>query len=192
MVVLVPLSLQHMKLEAMSRLKAQPLAVNPISDSAGSAVCQRRTEFLLLPSNKRHTSLGIKDGIELLAVGQSFVLRDLNSQVVGYLDTSRECLVPKVIEAVSATFILPKYRGRKLGTVLYLGALHVFKRLASDSTIAPSAVMTWRSLEKFGYTVKLWCVTHDRRVDFEWGANGLPVVWGKPMDKLREEFVFYV
>jgi len=83
------------------------------------------------------------------------------------------------------------YRGLKLATILHLGALHVYKKLMSDTIMAPGALSAFRSLEKHGYKLKMFAINGRTSVPFKWGSDGIPVVDGESI-KDTERYALYV
>jgi GNAT superfamily N-acetyltransferase len=141
-------------------------------------------ELALRKSQPR--DLGEKDGLSLRYVKDQFgdhliYLRDDHLKIVGLLMATKG-------RAVSNVFVLPKYRGQGLGTVLYLGAIHVLGKLKSSYDIGTMAVRTWKSVSKY-HRVTL-VDAEDHSVDFEWGPGGIPSVGGTPIDRMNEIFYF--
>ncbi len=169
-------------------IRAQQIPESPIRLKDGVARLKRATSYFGATQD-----LGTKDGFNLgyqRSVDIVILFDVATETAVGYLELSRiEEPAPFYVNGV---FVDPEYRGKKFGTVLYLGALHVHPHIASDGLIGMDAIRTWKSLEKFGYHVKMWSNTFDRPVDFKWGPDGIPVIGGRAMNKQQEEFVFYI
>jgi hypothetical protein len=178
----------------MYKPTAQPIGVQPISDHGGNKQCKYFEAEL-----KRYVgkSLGVKDGIELVWftwIGPVFCLRLVETkEVVGYmnLDACDPDWGLRFKYYQSGVFIRKEYRGRKLGTVLYLGALHVFRHLVSDPHIGIDAIHTWASLSKYGYHVKLWSIESHMNIEFDFTPEGPKTAAGL-MTNLEDTFLLYV
>lgn len=169
-------------------MNAQTIPENPIRLKDGMVKLKHLTD-----DYGTTRSLGTKNGINLgyLRSTDTLILFDVTTETaIGYLELTR--IDEPAPFYVNSVFVAPEFRGQKLGTVLYLGALNVHPHLASDGLIGIDALRTWKSLIKFGYDVKMWSNTFGRPVDFKWGPDGIPVIGGKPMNKQQEEFVFYI
>ena len=190
------------KLEASKRLQAQELHKQLIGDTAGTRRCKDFTKDYVKQKQK-FKSLGAKDGFEM------FVFKDppfqtivmvTNNEVIAYLELAKVhdsakfrwyAKLPSKYFIVSELFIHPDFRGQKLGTVLHLGAAHAVKWLASDIDIAKAAFMAFKSLDKYGYKLGLYNGSTGTPVDFKWGADSIPVIDGKSMEDLDNNFVLY-
>lgn len=177
------------------KLAAQPILQQPISNNRGNSRCNYYTHQLELGTyNVR--SLGERGGLTLVwfngPMGPVFLLHK-EGKVVGYaeLDSAVHVGMERRFY-VSQLFIKTAYRGKKLATVLHLGALHVFGKLASDTSVAIGAVAAFHSLEKYGYKVRMLDTDTHKNVPFTWNEFGVPVVHGKPMTELETDFVLYV
>lgn len=174
---------------------AQLLIKNPISVDGGNRYCKRLQKYLI---HDKFTDLGTANGLQLLMttwINPVFILRDVKTlEVVGYMDMAKVDpdwgLSIKYYQ--QGVYIKPAYRGRKLGTVLYLGALHVFQHFASDPIIGIDAVRAWKAIEKYGYKVKMWDSDNHQDIAFVWAPDGQPLIHGHTMDKYEETLLFYV
>ena len=195
------------KLEASQRLKvsevrAQELHNALISDTAGNKHCATYTKELR-NSPKLFKSLGIKDGVEMMIFQDppfQVLVMVKNDEVIAYLELVDSSLTSyshfyKALKGkyyvAAELFIEKHYRGMKLATALHLGAMHVFKKLASDINMAIGAFTAFKSLEKFGYTLGLINGTEGKVVDFTWGADGVPMIEGNSMTDLNDNFFLY-
>ncbi len=195
------------KIEASQRLmstqvEAQELHNALISEQAGKKHCATYTKELQ-KSPKLFKTLGTKDGIEMMVMKdtpfQTIVMID-GTEVVAYLELVEAHLssyshhyraLKGKYYVAAELFITTPYRGKKLATALHLGAMHVFKKLASDINMALGAFTSFKSLEKFGYALGLMNGTEGKPVEFTWGADGIPVVDGKPMTDIDDDFFLY-
>jgi GNAT superfamily N-acetyltransferase len=186
-----------MKILAAKRLLAQEIHNETIMSSDGTRLCKQKTKEIAKQPH-HWESLGIKDGLELGVFDKTseytmVALLDTEKTCVGYLelqDAPYDGLNIKY--RIRSLFLLPEYRGKKLGTVLYLGGLHAFKHLVSDTSMSIHAVRTWKSLEKFGYKVRLFNTTLQQKVNFSWGSDGIPEVNNTSIEKIKDEFVLYI
>lgn len=182
-----------MKIEARQRLAAQSIVKQPISNAAGKHYCRLYTEL----SRTKWNSLGIKEGLELgwfmKVYGPLYCLRKADTgEVVAYAELNTATNMGLKGYYVAALFVTTEYRGKGLATVLHLGCLHVLKRLTSDETMAMGALSAFKSLTKYGYTVRLFDTSNKKFVRFTWGADKIPVINGKSMQDYDEYFVFHV
>lgn len=195
------------KIEASQRLmatqvEAQELHNALISEQAGKKHCTTYTRELQ-KSPKLFKTLGTKDGIEMMVMKdtpfQTIVMVD-NAEVIAYLELveASGTSYSKYYRALrgkyyiaAELFITTPYRGKKLATALHLGAMHVFKKLASDINMAVGAFTSFKSLEKFGYNLGLMNGTEGKAVDFTWGADGIPEIDGKLMTDIDDDFFLY-
>lgn len=174
---------------------AQLLIPNPISVDGGNRYCKMLQKELL---KAKFTDLGTANGLQLGWIiwnGPVFILRDVqNLEVIGYmeLDDVDPDWGLHIKYYQSGVYIKPPYRKRKLGTVLYLGALHVFQHLASDPIIGIDAVRTWKAIEKYGYKVKMWDSDNHQAIDFTWSSDGQPLIHGHTMGEYDATLLFYV
>jgi len=134
--------------------------------------------------------LGKKDGLALFWLHDrrlpTFYFRNEQKEIVGYLTVSTA-----ENNTVSGVFLDDRYRGHGLGTVLYLAAIRVLKRLRSSTDIGIMAVRTWKSISKY-YPVKLCNDADDSRVPYTWDDRGIPVTNDRPIDKQPGYFYFLV
>lgn len=142
-------------------------------------------------------NLGTKDGLTLWMTQDPdhtllFLKDDKTDLTVGYMLINPEREVPGVKNVVGGIYLKKPYRSRGLGTVFYLAAIRKLKALSSDGNIGLAAVRTWRSLEKYGYRVRLWCTSVDQEFNFTWGPDSIPVVDGVTIAKQREQYVLFI
>jgi GNAT superfamily N-acetyltransferase len=174
-------------MEILGKIGGQPL-----SDSYGRAQCKYFAR-LIGKASVHKDELGTANGLTLLhfkdGMDQIFALFD-GAAVVAYgklehsvFDESRYCMYNLYVDHA--------YRGKKLATVLHLGALHVYKKLMSDTCMALGALNAFRSLEKYGYKLKMLDTKTDKTVPFKWGADGIPVVNGKSIED-SENYALYI
>lgn len=174
---------------------AQPLTRNPISVDGGNRYCKRLQKYLI---TDKSTDLGTANGLQLLWtywITPVFILRDATTlEVVGYMELSSTDTDwgLRIKYYQSGVYIKPAYRKRKLGTVLYLGVLHVFQHLVSDPIIGIDAVRTWKAIEKYGYKVRIWNADAHQELDFVWAPDGQPLLHGRTMDEYEDTLLFYV
>jgi hypothetical protein len=175
-----------MQLNAASRLvESMPIRMR---ENYTQLEFDRDVEFLEKRlKTKPAVPLGTKEGLSLyylkLTYSRDFFLKD-RDRIIGILSTTAKG------NMVISVFIEEEYRGRHLGLVLYLAAIHVLGELQSSSIIGIMAVRTWRSVSKY-YSVEL--LDHLQvPVDFSWGTDTIPIVKGKPINKLRGNFYFKV
>lgn len=177
------------------KIYAQPMTRNPISEDGGTRHCRSLQKELI---KVKSVDLGTANGLQLvwfMWINPVFVLRIADTlDVIGYmeLDKVRPEWGLSIRYYQSGVFIRQSHRNRKLGTVLYLGALHVFNRLVSDPIIGIDAVRTWKAIEKYGYKVHMWDSNEHQEVPFVWSPNGEPIIHGRTMDKYKNELLFYV
>lgn len=174
---------------------AQPLTRNPISNSGGIRHCK---DFEKEIRKTTIVDLGTANGLQMLWftwVNPVVALREVDTQqVIGYmeLDKADPAWGLKYRYYQAGVFIVPKYRKRGLGTVLYLGALHAFDHLISDPIIGIDAVRTWKSIEKYGYKVRMWDAEQHVGLNFTWAPDGQPLIAGLPMGAYESDLLFYV
>jgi GNAT superfamily N-acetyltransferase len=174
---------------------AHSLAHNPISVDGGNRYCKQLQKILL---RGKATDLGTANGLQLMWitwVNPVFILRDTETlEVIGYMDLAK--VDPdwglRIKYYQQGVYIKPAYRKRGLGTVLYLGVLHVFQHFVSDPIIGIDAVRAWKAIEKYGYKVKMWDSDNHQDVAFVWAPDGQPLIHGHTMDKYEETLLFYV
>ena len=82
-------------------------------------------------------------------------------------------------------------RGKGLANVIHLGAAHVYKQLESDTAMSMGALKAFKSLERFGYKLKLLDTDTGKTVAFKWGAEGIPVVKGQSIEN-ADNYALYV
>jgi len=134
---------------------------------------------------KKPVSYGTKDRISLFYLKHnkdscSVFFRNESDIISGLLEVSGY--------EVDSIYIENNYRGKNLGTVLYLTAIRILGKLKSSFNIGIMAVRTWKSVSKY-YEVQLKD-ENDEAVKYEWGSNGIPVVNGKPITAIKTDFYF--
>lgn len=84
-------------------------------------------------------------------------------------------------------FLDPKHRGKSLGVDIYMLAINAYGAVCSSDDMGIAAVKTWRALSKVA-KVKLYECEFDafavkiiKEVQYTWGADGIPVVSGRPI-----------
>jgi GNAT superfamily N-acetyltransferase len=159
------------------------------SDVMGESMLET-IENNLLPFKEYCKDLGKKDGLELFSrnvTRDPVVFLAKGEQVAGAMTVT-----PGKLPTVHAVWIRPEFRGKGLGPVLYLGGIHTFGKLYSSANIGIMAVKTWHKVSSYCNVrlMKYWVDRKDEYVDFTWGSDGIPVVDGKPINKMRTFFVF--
>lgn len=177
--------------EVISKIGGQPL-----SDSFGREQCRKftRTIFKHAISNPGliKEELGSKDGLNMKLIADTLdrvVTLDDGEKVVAYGKLEKSPYSNRW--RMYNLYVDKAYRGKKLATVLHLGAVHVFKHLESDTTMTLGALKAFKSLEKFGYKIKMLDVDTGSTVPFTWGPNDIPVVDGKSIEE-AENYALYV
>lgn len=172
-----------------SEVKAMPIKMGiNYSDVMGESMVET-IEDNLWPFKDNCKDLGKKDGLELFfrtGVRDPVVFLAEGQKVAGALDVK-----PGKLPTVHAIWIRPEFRGRGLGPVLYLGGIHAFGKLYSSPNIGIMAVKTWHKVSQY-CTVQLIKVVPGSSINvmFHWGADGIPVVDNKPINKIRSTFLF--
>jgi hypothetical protein len=179
---------------AHSRLLAQIISNETVQDKDGTKNCKKLT-VSVQKYPRLYTTVGSQSNIELLRSSHVFqtLLLVKEGKVIGYMELQNNYYDGLTVKyVVHSVYVEPTYRGQRLGIVLYAGAIHCFKHIASDALIAVGAVRTWHSLAKLGYRVKMWSSSFDCPKQFTWGDDGIPVIDGKSIERTSEEFIFYV
>lgn len=171
--------------EVISKIGGQPL-----SDSMGREECSRFIRIIERYPDKIKHELGSKNGLtmRMLKYGTDdiFTLDD-GDEVVAYAK-----LEPGIkSRRLYNLYVRTEWRNKGLASVLHLGALHIFKHLESDSTMAMGALKAFKSLAKFGYKIKLRNTHTGETVPFTWGPNDIPITQGKSIEN-SENYVLYV
>lgn len=169
------------------------ISEQPLSDSYGKQQCRRYTQFIQKYPNKINKDLGTANGLTLyyLSDGLDRVLALYDqTKVVAYakledspFDMTRKCLYN--------LYVAKDFRGKSLATVLHLGALHVYKKLMSDTTMALGALKAFKSMERYGYRLKMLDTKSGKTVPFKWGSDGIPVVDGESIED-AEHYALYI
>jgi predicted acetyltransferase len=120
---------------------------------------------------KKPKHLGSKDGLDLYYVQdqykEHFIYLKDGREYIGMIRLSNDRYGPKTFGyKVGAVYLCNQYRGRGLGTVLYLGAIHQLKRIHSSTNIGEQAVRTWRSINKY-YPLTIYN-DNDDVVEYTW------------------------
>lgn len=181
------------RIKAYRNLEAMSITKGENVDKKSGALFLRRMQRDLQAA-KRPKSLGTKDGRTLWSFltpyhDPAFMLvegHSLDGKPIGGLLTTN-------LGKIDTVFVDPAFRGKGLGTVLYLGAIHELGSIRSSTYIGTMAVATWKAISKY-YHVRLERLGSGKPVPvpFEWGSDGIPVVDGKPITKLKDSFIFRV
>jgi predicted acetyltransferase len=124
-------------------------------------------------NRKQPTHLGSKDGLDLFYIKDQYkehfiYLKDGN-EYIGMIRLGGDRYGKEFGYRVGAVYLCNKYRGRGLGTVLYLGAINRLKRIHSSTNIGEQAVRAWRSVAKY-HPLKIYD-HYEEKVDYTWGAR---------------------
>lgn len=180
-----PLQDQHV-VASVEGVEASPIAMKEnISRKSGLESLQVFMRDYQMSRGEQFTELGVKDGLRLSAFklyGGWIILLHKEGNAVGFLQTNR-------LGQVDGVFLDKKYRGKNLGIVLYLAAVRVCKRIRSSVNIGIMAVKTWQKLSHY-YNVTLHEDRSDKKVKFEWGKDGIPVVDGVPINDVPTMYYF--
>ena len=177
--------------EVISKIGGQPL-----SDSYGRQQLRKFTTTIFKHAVNNpgliKEELGSKDGLNMKLIADTLdrvVTLDNGERVIAYgkLEASPYSKRWRMYNL----YVDKAYRGMKLANVLHLGAVHVYKHLESDTTMALGALKAFKSLEKFGYKIKMLDTSTGETVPFTWGPNDIPVVEGKSIED-AENYVLYV
>jgi GNAT superfamily N-acetyltransferase len=140
--------------------------------------------------------LGTKDGLTLYHIkGESwnqfiYLQRNRDKKVIGMLAMAKTPY-RHIGYGVRAVYISSRYRGKGLGTVMYLGAVHVLKKIHSSTCIGEMAVRTWRSLSKY-HTLEMYDL-YERKRDFKWKKReSVPRIDKKRIDETRDCYHFVI
>lgn len=168
---------------------------HPLSESYGRSQLRRMTSIIQDSPRKIVRDLGTKGDLTM------YELRDIFTEsFVLYDNAKRKAVAFAIVDelgyrpgykSLNALYVDKAYRGQKLATVLHLGALHVHKKLMSDTTMAMGALNAFRSLEKHGYKIKMFDTRNRRPVPFVWGPDGIPEVDGQTIEE-SDDFALYV
>lgn len=140
--------------------------------------------------------LGSKNGLDL------FYITSRNKERFVYLKHEEDyigmiCLTGRKKDelgyCVGAVYLDPAFRGRGLGTVLYLGAIHRLKRIHSSTCIGEMAVRTWRSLGKY-HDLKIYdAYEYGQPKKYKWESNRrYPKIEGKRMNEGWDSYQFSI
>jgi GNAT superfamily N-acetyltransferase len=145
------------------------------------------------------TNLGTKDGLTLFHLDKGtrwsqyvYLQRNRDKQIVGIISLNKK-KERKIGYGVYAVYLKRGYRGRGLGTVLYLGAAHVLKKIHSSTCIGEMAVRTWRSLGHY-HRLDMYqdpYARNPKKVKYEWDTK-YPIVNGKSIDQQSSYFQFVI
>jgi predicted GNAT family N-acyltransferase len=147
-----------------------------------------------LDDGKKPKHLGHKDGLDLFFLKVSkyerFVFLKNGKEYIGMLNIQGdkdELLGCKV----GAVYLKNKYRGRGLGTVMYLGAIHKIKKLHSSIYIGEQAVRTWRSLGKY-HDLKIYDDEYNE-MKYTWEPHRkFPLVGGRRLNEGYDDYHFAI
>lgn len=167
----------------------------PITDSYGKVQLKRLTKMILEEPKKIKRDLGTKGNFTMYEVHtivqEIFLIYDIKAKkVVAFAMLDSLKYRPKY-KTLTTLYVVKAYRGLKLATILHLGALHVHKKLMSDTTMALGALNAFRSLEQHGYKVKMFDTEERVTVPFEWGTDGIPTVDGGSIEE-SDRYALYV
>lgn len=177
--------------EIISKIGGQPL-----SDSFGRQNLKKFTRVIFKYATKNpgliKQELGSKNGLNMKLIYDGLdrvITIDDGEKVVAYgaLEDSHHSNRKRMYNL----YVAKEWRGKSLATVIHLGALHAYKHLESDSTMAMGALKAFKGLEKFGYKVKMLNTDTGKTVPFQWGRDDIPVVDGDSIAE-KENFVLYV
>jgi len=175
--------------EVISKIGGQPL-----SDSFGREQMKKFTRVIQTKPKLVKKDLGTSKGLTMN------MLDDTTDHVVTLYDDDLQKVVAygKLEDSPYSNryrmynlYVDKDWRGKGLATVLHLGALHVLKHLESDTTMAVGALKAFKSLEKFGYKVKMFDTDTGKTVPFTWGPSDVPVVNGHSIED-EEHYALYV
>jgi len=136
--------------------------------------------------------LGSKDGLNMKLICDTLdrvVTIDDGAKVVAYGKLEKSPYSNRW--RMYNLYVDKAYRGKKLATVIHLGAVHVFKHLESDTTMSLGALKAFKSLEQFGYKIKMLDTDTGKTVPFAWGPNDIPMVDGHSIED-AENYALYV
>lgn len=181
---------------ARQRLRVQAkIGGQPLSDSFGRSELKKYGRIILKKPNLVKHELGTQNGLTLLEVYDTLdrviVLYNAETEKAVAYGKLEDSPYRRGYKVMYNLYVDKDYRGQKLATVLHLGALHIYKRLMSDTTMAMGALMAFRSLEKFGYKVRMWDIASNKAVPFTWGSDGIPLVHGQSIEQ-AENYALYV
>jgi GNAT superfamily N-acetyltransferase len=140
--------------------------------------------------------LGSKDGLDLYYITSNcrehFIYLKHEDDYIGMISLHGR-KKNKLGFGVGAVYISPKFRGRGLGTVLYLGAIHRLKRIHSSTCIGEQAVRTWRSLAKY-HDLKIYDLyDEDTPKEYTWETKRkYPLIDGKRLDQGWDYYQFCI
>jgi hypothetical protein len=181
-----------LSIAATQRLRAA-IGGQPLSDSFGRQQLRRYTMFLQKYPNKIEQDLGTKDGLTMHLVHDGLdrviTLSTDDRKVVAYGKLEDSPFSNR--KRMYNLYVDKDWRGKKLANVLHLGAAHVYKHLESDTTMAVGALKAFKSLERFGYHIKLYDTNTGKTLPFKWGPNDIPEVNGESIAD-AEHYALYV
>lgn len=177
--------------EVISKIGGEPL-----SDSFGREQCRKFTRTIFKHAIKNpgliKEELGSKDGLNMKLIADTLdrvVTLDNGEKVIAYGKLEKSPYSTRW--RMYNLYVDKAYRGLKLANILHLGAVHVFKHLESDTTMAVGALRAFKSLERYGYKIKMLDTDSGSTVPFTWGPNDIPVVDGKSIEE-AENYALYV
>src|ERR1700684_779391 len=103
------------------------------------------------------TSLGTKNGLHLSVVNTGSYKRNPNfiftqgKDIIGVLSLERTRGEGTEIAdyEVQTVYLKENFRGKDLGPVLYLAAIHVYKSICSSENIGIAAAKTWKKISQY-------------------------------------------
>lgn len=182
------------KLNASQRLRAA-IGGQPLSDSFGRQQLKHFTNRIFKHALKTpglFKDLGSKDGLNMKFLPDGLdkvVTIDDGTKVVAYGKLEKSPFSSRW--RMYNLYVDKDWRGKKLANLLHLGAVHMFKHLESDITMAVGALKAFKSLERFGYHIKLYDTNTGKTVPFKWGPDDIPEVNGDSIED-QEHYALYV
>lgn len=179
---------------ARRRLEAN-IGGQPLSDSYGRQNLKKYTRIIQKTPRLIKNDLGTKNGLTMYelydTLDRVFVLYNSDTQKAVAYGALENSWAKPGYKTMYNLYVDKEYRGKKLATVLHVVALHVYKKLMSDTTMAMGALAAFKSLEKFGYKLKMYDTHTGQTVPFKWGADGIPTVDGHSIEN-SEKYALYV
>lgn len=167
----------------------------PLSDSYGRQQLKRFGRIIQKTPNLIRAELGTQDGLTMYELSdvtdRVFVLYNGEQQKVAAYGKLENAYYRKGYKVMYNLYVDTAYRGKKLATVLHLGALHTYEKLMSDTTMSMGALSAFKSLQQHGYKLKMFDIEEGSPVPFKWGANGIPTVDGHSIED-KENYALYV
>ena len=167
----------------------------PLSDTRGRELLRRYTRIIKKTPRLIKNELGSQGGLTMYELSDTldrvFVLYSTELEKAVAYGALENAWYRSGYKVMYSLYVEKEYRGLKLATILHLGALHVYKKLMSDTIMAPGALNAFRSLEKHGHKIKMYDIEERATVPFKWGADGIPMVEGESIER-SERYALYV